>query len=179
MPRFQSHSYGEVVPLNEIEDLSQVAYDLHYFLDSSNNVDIDRYFPKIVKVFTGKLPDIENRLAESQAHFQPGSHESFVTFIGEHAVGISVITDRVKPPEGIKHNWPNIGEFVCRPYRGIGLGKLAVDHCLDVIHKRFDGHAWTAVPHENPCAERLILKSGFQHLPTLSSKENIYVLGKN
>lgn len=145
--------------ITDIESLDNVAKNLAVLIPG--NRDLQIHFPGTVKRYTGSFDKVAENLRETASMCEPGKREQFIAFWGKTAVGMSIVTNQVEAPEGIDNDWPNLSGFVLKPYRNMGIGRLAMEHRINVVNENFGGHAWTYVRQGNMPAEKIVIGAGF------------------
>ncbi len=58
--------------------------------------------------------------------------------------------------------YPNISMLICRPYRGLGYGRITLDENLRVAREQFGGKAWTTVAEDNVASNAMVNRAGFK-----------------
>lgn len=173
---------NRILSLSEITSLQSVARDLREQLNDPANNDLNTHFSGTVARYTGEEDKVLANLEEARDLCETGKREQFIALAGEKAVGMSIITNQITPPDGIIESWPNISGFICNPSRSLGLGWLSIRHRMQVVDSNFGGHAWTYVRKGNIPAEKIVLGSGFKIAGiTVPGQEhqNVYVYEKN
>jgi hypothetical protein len=166
--------------LAEIEDLERLSIDLQHAFKDPQNTDLSIHFPDTVHRYSGELDGVQSSLLETMNKCVAGKREQFVTFCGKQAVGMSTVTNQNEAPEAVNPNWPNVSEFIFRPYRDTRLGTLTVRNCIEVVKERFDGRAWTYVRKGNVPAEQLVQQAGFVMTNIIvpgQEHQHVYLLG--
>lgn len=153
---------NRVTPFSEIDSFESIAADLGGLFKRGDNEDITMEFPTTVDRYSGDVSESSANLEVAKARCEAGKREQFIVFAGEHAVGLSVITNDLDVPDGIDPSWPNISGFICNPFRGQGLGRLSIETRMQVIRQNFNSHAWTFVKDGNFPSEHLVVSIGFQ-----------------
>jgi len=162
--------------IDKIEDSTLATHSLSDLLSNGDNIDIASEFPNLVAGFSSR-GDVATRTFDSiKAAHELGVHEIFIISMGSRAVGLSVVSRQVSPPEGLDDEAPNLSGFICRPYRGIGLGRISLEKRLEAVDDRFNGIAWTSVRINNSVSNHLVESVGFKHLSTIEGR-NIYTYG--
>jgi hypothetical protein len=154
---------NKIRSITEVNNLGQVASDLDMLLSISANSDIKAEFPETVTRYTadGNIDVVEANLRASALECVPGVRQQFITFAGGQAVGMSVVRLVDNPPIGIDPFWPNVSVLICNPYRGNGLGGLAMSTNRTTIAEQFHGNAWTRVKKTNTPSKRMVIRAGF------------------
>lgn len=152
---------NHIEALTEQTDLDALALDLSKLLVSPANADIAEEFPSSVARYTGDIETVKSNLSEALEDCKPGVRQQFIAFAGSQAVGMSVIRFTDSTPEGIDNTWPNVSGFICRPFRGLGLGTLSLQTRLLVVKAQFGGNSWTQVKKNNTASNRMVTHAGF------------------
>jgi GNAT superfamily N-acetyltransferase len=147
--------------IQNLESYMPVATDISSLLRHPTNEDIKIHFPGTVDRYTGTLNEVEANLREAADQCEIGTREQFIAFSGEIAIGMSIVTNQIKPPDGIDESWPNLSGFVLNPYRNRGIGRLAMERRIEIVEQNFGGHAWTYVRKGNIPAEKIVSSVGF------------------
>ena len=166
---------NRVEELGRIENLEAVAWDLSNLL-AVNNPDIAEEFAGSTARYAGSMEKALGNLQLAASQCEAGVHQRFIGFCGETAAGMAMLrvasASAVIDQEVVKAvdlNTPNLGIFVCNPYRGEGLGRDLALACCAEIDKKFDGKAWTAVKETNIASRRMVERAGFRPGPTLNN----------
>lgn len=155
-----------VRPLVEITDVDAAAHSLREHLADPANLDIRDEFPRSFERYSAAQGAVVTDLLMSQAACYPGKREHFVPYASCLAVGMAAV-QIVGPravPEGVDPTWPNVGGFVCQPWRGRGLGTMLWKACLRSVHDEFGGNAWTLVRPNNIPSQITIQRVGFHKI---------------
>lgn len=150
-----------IVSLREIDDVDRLANNLRDLLRLPQNSDITEEFPRTVARYTDDIEQVIANLIIDRDAYVIGQREQFVAFSGSLAVGLSTVISRIKTPLGIPPEWPNLSSFICRPYRGLGLGRLSMEVRMKVVQRNFGDHAWSLVRRDNEPSRHLIEDFGF------------------
>ncbi len=146
---------------SEITDFRNIAMDFTELLSQPDNADIALEFPSTVQKYTGDIDEVASNLLNAQSECIPGERQQFVGFVGERAIGMSVIRFVDEVPDGVESTWPNISGFVCNPYRNNGIAKRGLSEELDVVEEQFGGNAWTRIKKQNAPSRRVATLGGF------------------
>jgi GNAT superfamily N-acetyltransferase len=180
------------IPLTDIRDkrganglpsLSQVAIDLHNRFSYSANADLARDFPGSLEAYTASVEAIEDRLrarrhkmwthADEYAMHIPLIYSEGASWALEgrlRAVGVGALTVAGKASPELPDNpnidlqSPNLSLIICRPHRGVGIGKLLMGSLIEAVERDFDGRAWTSVRVDNTLSQALVAGFGFQEV---------------
>jgi hypothetical protein len=172
---------NRIIRLSELPHLESVAHDIREQLSDPINQDLNIHFKGTVARYTGEEDEVLTNLEEARDLCETGKREQFIVFAGEKAVGMSIVTNQVTPPDGIDETWPNISGFICNPYRSLGLGRLSIQHRMKIVDNNFDGHAWTYVRKGNVPAEKIVLAAGFRVTDIIVSgqeHQNVFLYNK-
>lgn len=171
---------NRVVPLSEVENFESIAFDLRDLLKNKDNKDIAEEFPGLTRRHTGGIDEVIANLEEAKERYIAGIREQFIVLSGERAVGLSIVTNEVNPPEAVEPTCPNVSGLICRPFRGRGLGRLSLEARMEVVQRNFGNRAWTLVRDGNIPSERLVTSAGFRKVDQLVNKGsgyNVYLFG--
>ena len=175
-----------LVRLDEIKNPFTLAENLKSLLEEDND-DIHIEFPNIAKRYSqGSVQEIAERIIEDRELQKDGVQEWYLVYKEDIATGIGVIVSnpRCTPKELNNVNSPNLSGFICRPYRGEGLGRFSLESRLEIVKRRFGGMAWTLVQTENEVSNKMILSEpGFtikDRVLLYNNKQyNLYVYKEN
>lgn len=173
---------NRILPFSEITSLESVADDLRKQLSDPTNNDLNIHFSGTVARYSGEEEKVLANLEEARDLCETGKREQFIAFAGEKAVGMSIVTNQITPPDGIDETWPNISGFICNPYRSLGLGRLSIQRRMETVDSNFGGHAWTYVRKGNIPAEMIVLGAGFEIVDIIvpgQEHQNVYLYEKN
>ncbi len=168
---------ASIESVSNFVDLSLVADSLFRLLNQDNNSDIEKEFPNLSKNLSRSRDTAEYTLKSMCEQNEPGFHELYVISLGHYAVGLSVISRQATIPELASFKAPNLSGFICRPYRGLGLGRLSLESRINAVNERFDGQAWTSVNTKNIPSNHLVQSVGFILHSTINDR-NIYTLNQ-
>lgn len=157
----------EIRPLPAATDeagLLNVAEQLPKRLRDGGNIDIALEFRNTVARYNGDILSTYRNLVEAAESCVPGTKEIFLAHIGPWIAGMGWVQIAEETPKAVPKNWPNVSFFVCKPFRGKGLGTLLLSHGLEVVGERFDGHAWTSVKKSNGPSNAIVSRGGFEQV---------------
>lgn len=165
----------------QVQDFTSVAEDFSQLLVTPDNVDITKEFPGIIDRYAnGDLDKVVDRLETVASNCEPGNCQYFIAFAGERAVGLSIVKVSTSVAEDVKDiadlSTPNLSSFVCNPYRGQGIGRLALRTRLQVVREQFGGQAWTRVEKTNAASNKIVTDAG---LMPIGETETAFVYAYN
>lgn len=155
----------EIRPLPAASDkagLLNLAEQLPKRLRDGGNVDIAFEFPNTVARYNSDIPATFQNLLEATDSCAPGEKEIFTAHIGPWVVGMGWVQRSDETPKIAPKDWPNLSFFVCKPFRGRGVGTQLLAHGLDIVDERFDGTAWTRVKKTNNPSNAVVTQGGFK-----------------
>lgn len=155
------NSSPSLTPINEIDNLGLVAYDLNQLMSSPENEDIKLDFPVTAALYSRGLATAMNALSHEAGLFEYGRREVYIVNLGHRVAGLCVVSCISNTPPVISKETPNFSEFICQPYRGNGLGRFSLEQCIKIFGERFEGKAWTEVRDNNEASKHLVKSVGF------------------
>lgn len=161
------HGYPEpmeyrVIPATEVVNPVAIAEGLRQLLVAPINKDIQLDFPGTTKRYNSQPELAQHAFHQSLEDYQKGVRALFVCFVGQEAVGLSIITNLVSTPRQVAEGTANVSGFICEPWRGFGFGRLSLEVRLARIKEAFGGTAWTSVRPENSASVHNVKARGFK-----------------
>lgn len=154
---------GHIIPVTEIPDFRFGAIGFGALLRDPANTDIRLDFPDTVALYSGDLEELLKRFARAQEACRPGEFQQYIIHAtAQQAVGLARFRamGATATPAEVNSAWANVSLFVCHPFRGQGLGKLAMQTMLLAASNQFEG-VWTNVRESNHASQKLITNTGF------------------
>lgn len=163
----------QITPVTEILDFESQAIGFRELLRDDVNADIKLDFPDTVNLYSGEINTVLERFARAQEACKRGELQQYIIHGADRqAVGLArfrALGAKGTPP-GVGASWANVSLFICHPYRGQGLGKLAMQTMLAAAREQFDG-AWTSVRESNNASQKLVTGAGFTLLGRQTPKK--------
>ncbi len=167
----------EVMPITEIGNFAQLAADYAALLTHPSNKDLLLDFPNTVARYGGESDEAVRRFELARQRCADVERHQFLIMVDGRAVGNASVDQPAEVPADVSAIYANASLFVCHPFRGRGLGGLALDTQLTVIRANYAG-AWTTVRASNVASHGLIRSRGFKPIgaqPGRVEEEVIYM----
>lgn len=169
----------KLVRFDEICNPREVAEDLQRLLSDRRNDDIGKEFPNLAKRYSqGTVQEIATRILIDKTLQEDGRREWYLAYKDSAVVGFGAINLASSPAaSGLDIDSPNLSGFICKPYRGEGIGRFSLEERLKIVRSRFGGIAWTLVGLNNETSNQMILSTpGFVLCDRTTYKDEPYNL---
>lgn len=151
----------EIALVTEVTNFPELAAGYAALLNDPANADIKLDFPNTVARYSSDLSEAVSRFQTAQARCEAGGRDQFALIADGVLVGNASVDKPDELPPGVPPTFANVSLFVCHPYRGNGLGGLALNRQLKVVHEKYPG-VWTTVRESNQASNRLFISRGFE-----------------
>ncbi|MEX0748575.1 MAG: GNAT family N-acetyltransferase [Candidatus Saccharimonadales bacterium] len=167
----------ELVPITEV-DVERTATDLHACLQEQETYrQLKRHLPGPLS-YGESIEAAEQRLINNQEIAKEDSRfKPFVQLLGEHAIGIAVLDERLEAKRRrlmagiyighITTTGPSTSSWIARPYQGRGYGRQSLEARIKIatVENGHDG-LWTVVDTGNDVSRCNVMARGFVPLYT-------------
>lgn len=157
------------------DQLLPAAEDLHHLVCDPSNNDLVFDFQPEYKVLARSVNAAYGQLVHNALIHETGEYEQFLISVqGESQdeqlspqttrfIGIAslCIAEPKFVPEMINADTPNLAAFICKPFRGRGIGKTVMRQLLDIVETNFHGEAWTLIRQANVPSQKIAVGAGF------------------
>jgi GNAT superfamily N-acetyltransferase len=159
-------------------NLSSMLSNVRDWWGLPGNRDVGENFPDLVAHYLmPPFDEAQGRMLQNQYEAQrnPFEYQLFAPHIllkdvqvsGPHqgltAVGLGCVR-LAKPreiPPLIEPETPEVSAVIFAPFRGNGIGRALLNHCLEYVDEYHDGLAWATIRSRNERAQTFAVQAGF------------------
>ena len=149
------------------------AHDLSELVRNPDNADLALDFRFEYDAHRSTVEASYAEIYSIAGRHEPGQYEQFFISVQDNHgepissrsifIGVAAlcIAEARYVPHMIDAEAPNLALFICKPFRGQGVGSAAVRQLLEVADANFGGAAWTLIRQTNIPSQKAIIGAGF------------------